>query len=95
MTGKHVGPNQVEKGELVDITKGSSRDEGAEVADSAHHLLEDEALVDDILSNEVPTEEYYQCFREFLRSSSPGARASVLEHLSELVELFDGFFTRG
>ena len=51
--------------------------------------MENEELVNTILNDEVPTEAYYMALRSHLEKQFPGARVCVLEHIAELVELFD------
>ena len=87
LQGQKRGPNRVMEGHLVDLTRGSSP--GDCNPEFHYHLIENEELVDSILNDEVPTESYYQAYRAYLEASYPGARPCVLEHIAELVELFD------
>ncbi|CAE7883936.1 unnamed protein product [Symbiodinium microadriaticum] len=80
LNGDRCGPNRVAEGYLIDICRGS---------EPGDCLVEDEALVDSILNDEVPTEAYYQAYRAFLHEQFAQARVCVLEHIAELVELFD------
>ena len=75
------------KGELVDLYRGSTLQDCT--AEFAHHLVENEELVNTILNDEVPSEPYYIALRADLERRYPGARPCVLEHIAELVELFD------
>ena len=87
LDGDRFGPNRVAEGELVELYRGSTPQDCT--AEFAHHLVENEELVNTILNDEVPSEPYYIVLRADLERRYPGARPCVLEHLAELVELFD------
>ena len=88
-----VGPDPQSKTEgetcqRIDEEEAADRSQGA-VGDKVFHLVQDKDVIDTLLADELPPEEYYHELKKVLAARYSKADPELLDHVVPLIMAFD------